>query len=189
LEQQAVTDFIPEGAEKRYAVTKLLDGIEDPWLRDFGEAHLYPPLFVIEPQNSFANAWEVFCCNILNRHEKTTEIYQRKPPEGGVDLHWQSKKTAYQCKSVEESTGKFNVSKAVESLKTALETRKTVPWDKYVLCSNVPLTGPQEQQLRAILPDIELLTPSFWIPRCREQSKHLGGRFLRLERMDGHRAM
>ncbi|MEI8196732.1 MAG: hypothetical protein WCI73_12610, partial [Phycisphaerae bacterium] len=185
LEQQGVRNFIPQGALKRYAVSELLDGIEDQWMREFGAAHLYPPLFVVEPQTSFANAWEVFCCDVLNRQEKTTEIYQRKPPESGVDLYWQQRKIAYQCKSVEESTGKFSLSKAIESLQSALEIRATLPWDKYVLCSNVALTGGQEQKLRKILPEIELLTPSFWLPRCMEQSEHLSNRFRRLVSMDG----
>ena len=189
LEQQGVPDFIPQGAKKRYAVTELLDGIEYPWLREFGESYLYPPLFVVKPQTSFANAWEVFCCDVLNRHEKTTKIYRRKPPEGGVDLYWADKKIAYQCKSVEESTGRFSITKAVRSLKSAIVTRKKLPWKKYVLCGNVALTGPQEQQLRAILPEIELLTPSFWVPRCREQSRYLESRFRRLESMDRRRGI
>jgi len=184
LEQQHVNDFIPPGTEKRYGVAELLDGIEDQWLREFGESHLYPPLFVVAPQTSFDRAWEVFCCDVLNRHDGKKKIRRRKAPEGGIDLYCASEKVAYQCKSVVESTGKFSVSKAVKSLKDALETRKKLPWDRYVICSNVDLTGPQEQQLQAVFPDIEFLTPSFWIPRCREQSRYLGGRFQRLERMD-----
>jgi len=96
---------------------------------------------------------------------------------------------AYQRKSVGESTGRFSITKAVASLNSAIVTRKELPWKKYVLCSNVALTGPQEQQLREILPDIELLTPSFWIPRCREQSKHLESRFRRLESIDRRRGI
>jgi len=148
-------------------------------LREFGELHLYPPLFVVGPQTSFADAWEVFCCDVLNRHYKSNNIRRRKAPEGGIDLYCASEKVAYQCKSVEESTGKFSVSKAVKSLKAALKTAKKLRWDRYVICSNVDLTGPQEQQLRDVFPEI-----SFWIPRCREQSRHLGGRFRRLEPMD-----
>lgn len=159
------------------------DGIGYQRPCDFGESHLYPPMFVVAPQTSFANAWEVFCCDVINRHEKTTNIYRRKPPERGVDLYWQSQQIAYQCKSVEDSAGRFKISKAVASLQSAMKIRETLPWKKYVLCSNVALTGPQEQQLRAILPDIELLTPSFWLPRCQEQSAYLGGRFQRLEPM------
>ena len=100
-----------------------------------------------------------------------------------MDLHWKEENIAYQCKSVEEATGKFNVTKAKESLQRALEIREQLGWEKYVLCSNVYLTGPQEQQLREIFKDIKLLTPSFWVPRCLEQSKYLKDRFNRIVRM------
>ena len=145
---------------------------------------MYPPLFVIEPQTSFADAWEVFCCEVLNRHEKTTEIRRRKPPESGVDLYWPGKKAAYQCKSVEEATGRFSVTKAVESIETALKIRKELPWERYILCSNMDITGTQEAKLKGVWPEIELLTPSFWMPRCREQSQYLRERFRRLVPMD-----
>ena len=184
LEKQVIRDFIPPGADRRYAVMELLDGIEDPWLRRFGEHHLYPPLFVTEPQNSFADAWEVFCCEVLNRYKKTDEIRRRKAPENGVDLYWPAEKIAYQCKSVEDSLGRFSVTKAVESIRSAKTIRKELPWERYVVCSNVDITGPQETKLKEELPEVELLTPSFWMSRCREQSQYLRERFLRLGPMD-----
>ena len=183
LEQERVEDFIPDGAGKRYTVKEMLDGIEFAWLREFGESHLYPPLFVVAPQKSFPDAWEVFCCEVLNRYYKTDKIRQRKPPENGVDLYCPKTKTAFQCKSVEKAAGKFNITNAEESLRRALEIRKTLPWKKYALCSNIALTEPQEKKLRATFPDIEFLTPSFWVARCREQSRYLGDRFRRLEPM------
>lgn len=189
LEQDGAPNFIPEGTKKRYGVAALLDGIEDAWLREFGESHLHPPQFKVAPETSFPDAWEVFCCDVLNRHEKNVEIRRRKPPETGVDLYWPARKSAYQCKSVVDPDGKFNPSMAADSLKSALTIRDTLPWRKYVLCTNVALTGPQEQTLRDIFPDIEFLTPSFWIPRCRDQSEHLSGRFQRLEPMDARRAL
>jgi hypothetical protein len=183
LEQAGAKDFIPQGTKKRYSVTELLDGIEDAWLRDFSEAHFHPPLFRVAPQNSFPDAWEVFCCEVLNRYNKVAEIRQRKPPETGVDLYWPDRQIAYQCKSVEGSAGRFSVTKAVESLRSALTIRSSLPWRTYVVCTNVALTGPQEDRLRRCLPGVEFLTPSFWVPRCREQSEHLGGRFHRLDRI------
>jgi len=180
LEESRQTSFLPEGADRNYTVMELLDGIEDMLIRGwnrFGYRMLQPPFFVVEPETKFSDAWEVFCCDVLNRHHKTTEIYQRKPPEGGVDLYWPARKTAYQCKSVEEETGRFSLTKAMESINSALETRKHLSWEKYVLCSNVVLTGDQERKLREKLPEIELLTPSFWQPRCLEQREHLRDRF------------
>jgi internalin A len=189
LEQAREPDVWPEGAEHSYTVAQLLDGIEDKLIRGwncFGYCMLMPPLFVVEPETTFPDAWEVFCCDVLNRHHKTTGIYQRKPPEGGVDLYWPEKKTAYQCKSVEDGGGRFNVTKALASIDAALETRKRLRWEKYALCSNVLLTGDQERKLREKLGDeeLELLTPSFWQPRCLEQREYLRGRFNILARTD-----
>ncbi|MGA2914459.1 MAG: COR domain-containing protein [Sedimentisphaerales bacterium] len=171
---------------KGYSVVELLSGIEDPLDREFGRFQLYPPFFEILPgEDSFADAWEIFCCDVLNRHEKTTEIIRRKAPEGGVDLLWREKKQAYQCKSViDPATNRFDVSKAVESVKAALAKRKETGWKKFYICSNVDITGPQEKKLREACPrvDMTLLTPSFWLPRCREQHAHLRSRFSELKR-------
>jgi hypothetical protein len=189
LEQQGFSDFIPQGVKQRHSVAKLLDGIEDHVIRGwnrFGYRMLKPPLFVVEPETSFATAWEVFCCDVLNRYYETDAIYQRKPPEGGIDLYWPVKKTAYQCKSVEDENGDFSLSKAKDSIDSALKTREHLPWDKFVLCSNVVLTGEQERKLREKLKEgeLEFLTPSFWQPRCVEQREHLRGRFNVLARID-----
>jgi len=180
LELQKVVDFIPQGTSKRYAVRFLLDGVEAPWGRT--GPHLYPPFFGVEPENSFADAWEVFCCDVLNRHEKTTQIRRRHAPEGGVDLLWREKKIAYQCKSVESGrTGDFDVTKAVESMNVAVACRHQTGWRQYVICTNVELTGKQETKLRQACEeeDIELglRTPSFWVPRCHEQWQQVQARF------------
>jgi hypothetical protein len=182
MEEKGQKDHWPEGAARNYTIAELLDGIEDHLIRGwnrFGYRMLQPPFFVVEPETSFANAWEVFCCDVLNRYYKTDAIYQRKPPEGGVDLYWPEKKIAYQCKSVEDKTGDFSLSKAKDSIDAAQKTREHLPWDKFILCSNVILTGEQERKLREKLKvgELELLTPSFWQPRCLEQREHLYGRF------------
>jgi small GTP-binding protein len=172
--------------KKGYSVAKLLDGIEDPLEREFGRFHLYPPFFEILPgERSFDEAWEIFCCDVLNRHEKTTEIVRRKPPDDGVDLLWHEQKRAYQCKSViDPATGRFDVGKAVESIEAAITKRKETGWETFYICSNVDVTGPQEEKLREKCPGVELklLTPGFWLPRCREQAVHLRGRFSELRR-------
>ena len=180
LEKEQVPNFIPEGASKRYAVRRLLDGVEAPWGRE--GPHLYPPFFGIEPETSFADAWEVFCGDVLKRHEKTTEIRRREPPDDGVDLLWREKKVAYQCKSVESGRiGDFDVTKAVKSMKAAIAHRDKTGWKQYVICTNVELTGKQETNLRQACEEadveLRLLTPSFWIPRCHEQWRHVEARF------------
>ena len=141
---------------------------------------MHPPFFAIEPQATFADAWEVFCCDILNRFEKTTQIRRRAAPEGGIDLLWRERHIAYQCKSVESGgTGDFDVTKALESLEAATKLQQDTGWRQYVICTNVELTGRQESNLRKQCADIDLrlLTPSFWIPRCQEQWREVEGRF------------
>jgi internalin A len=178
LEREGVAEFIPQGATKKYAVAQLLQGIEPPWGAD--GPYLYPPFFGVEPQTKFEDAWEVFCCDILNRHEKTTDIRRRHAPEGGVDLLWCERQIAYQCKSVDSGrTGDFDVGKAVTSIQAAQTKQAETGWKQYVVCTNVDLTGPQEKKLREAAADVDLklLTPSFWIPRCHEQWRHVQGRF------------
>jgi len=142
--------------------------------------HLYPPFFGVEPQTSFADAWEVFCCDVLNRHEKTTHIRRRTAPDAGIDLIWQEKSIAYQCKSVESGkTGDFDVTKALESFEAAKKSQAKIPWKQYIICTNVELTGSQETKIceQCSEVDVRFLTPSFWIPRCHEQWHEVGGRF------------
>jgi internalin A len=188
MEGEGRKDHWPEGAKRNYTIAELLDGIEDQLIRGwnrFGYLMLRPPFFAVEPETNFPDAWEVFCCSVLNRYYRTDSIRQRKPPEGGIDLYWPEKKVAYQCKSVELG-GQFSLTKAMASIDTALETRKDLPWEKYVLCSNVVLTGDQERKLHEKLQEgeLELLTPSFWQPRCLEQREHLQERFNVLARTD-----
>ena len=87
---------------------------------------------------------------------------------------------------MEDEGGRFNLKKAMGSIDAALETRKHLPWEKYVLCSNVILTGEQERKLREKLGEgeLELLVPSFWQPRCLEQREHLRNRFNILAQID-----
>jgi uncharacterized protein YjbI with pentapeptide repeats len=153
-------------------------GIEQLYAREFSKAHLRPPLFNVTSSESFPDAWESFCCEVLNRHEGTTEIYRREPPENGIDLYWPARKIAYQCKSVEDVTGRFNLTRAIKSLQRALQCRRQVPWTKYVLCCNHDITGNQELKLHEVFGAIKLLTPEFWVKRCKEQFQHLGNRFL-----------
>src|SRR5437870_1273843 len=121
------------------------------------EYHLYPPFFEITPEPSFSDAWEAFCCLLLNLRNGTTEIRRRTPPDSGVDLTWSSTKFAYQCKAVESGkAGDFPLSKAIDSVETALQHRASIGWDKYGICTNVDVTGAQEEKIRKVYADVEL---------------------------------
>ena len=131
--------------------------------------HLTPPLFGIEPQTSFDEAWEVFCCELLNLENDTMLIRRRTPPDLGADLIWDEKKVIYQCKSSKDGQGRsFSIDKAEKSIARALANREIIGWQKYVLCTNVNLTGEIEQKLKAVLPEIEILGEAYWVNLCRK---------------------
>jgi hypothetical protein len=136
------------------------------------EYYFYPPFFVVSEENSFSDAWESFCCKLLNLAEKTDEIYRRKPPEQGIDLYYPNKKISYQCKSVESGkSGDFDASKTIESIRSARKIQSELGWEKYVLCTNVDLTGNAESKLRTELPNIILRTKTYWQSLCEANNE------------------
>jgi hypothetical protein len=141
------------------------------------EYHFYPPYFRTDPHLSFAEAWELFCCHLLNLENDTNAIRRRKPPEQGIDLLWWEEGIAYQCKSVEHELGNFRIDKAKTSLKTALEHQANIGWKKYSICTNVTLTGTQETVLRRLWPDIDIYDYSRWQELCRRFHKHIADYF------------
>ena len=142
---------------------------------------LYPPILFFPEENDFSDAWERFCCKLLNIEHTTTEIYVRNPPEQGVDLYFPSKKIAYQCKSVESGkAGDFNVTKAVESIKAAKAIKSSLGWESYVLCTNVAISGKAESTLKAELPEIQLLPNSHWVHMCEKNPIEVERNFRKL---------
>ena len=128
--------------------------------------------------NSFADAWEDFCCKLLNLEERTNQIRRRSPPEQGIDLYYQSKNIAYQCKSVESGKdGEFSVQHAIESMKSAKKAKKDLKWKKYVLCTNVDITGIAEKKLRSEMSDCIVLSKSYWQNLCEKFSPHIKRQF------------
>jgi hypothetical protein len=134
------------------------------------EYHLYPPFFVVDPQPAFDQAWEAFCCELLNLENRTNNIRRRLPPDLGCDLIWEAKKTVYQCKVVESGRSSvLSLDKVKKSIETAKNNKAKLGWRKYILCTNVDLTGSQEEKIKKMLPDIEFLTPSnCWIALCKK---------------------
>lgn len=149
--------------------------------------YLYPPFFIIEPESSFDDAWEAFCCEFLNLENHTNTIRRRRPPDLGCDLIWEEQKVAYQCKAVENSrSGQLNSNKVRESIETAKKNKDTVGWVRYVLCTNVNLTGKQEQKIRMMLPEIEFFTLNYWIALCKKFPSVADTRFHRLISIPQH---
>ena len=130
---------------------------------------LYPPFFVVNEETNFPDSWEIFCCKLLNLKNKTSNIIRRLPPESGVDLFFAEEKTAYQCKSIENClTSGFNITKIKESYNAALNIKSSLGWDKYAVCLNIDLTGVQEANLKRELPNVIILTKSYWINLCNK---------------------
>ncbi|MGE7997603.1 hypothetical protein ACQKOF_02770 [Lysinibacillus sp. NPDC093190] len=131
------------------------------------EYRLYPPFFKDELDSSFADAWERFCLKLIKIENNTEDIKKRKPPESGVDLFYQSKKIAYQCKSLEENSI-YNITNSVKSLKSALQIKESLGWEKYVICANTELTGNQEATLKSLYANIEVKDKEYWIGLCKK---------------------
>lgn len=132
--------------------------------------YLYPPFFVDEQGCDFSEGWERFCLKLLKVEYNTKNIKKRRPPESGVDLFYEEKKIAFQCKSVEENSS-INISKIKDSLKSALKIKDELKWEKYVICVNGELTGNQEGQLKNIYSNIEVRDKEYWIGLCSNYSQ------------------
>jgi len=142
------------------------------------EYYLYPPFLLIEPQNSFADAWEYFCCRLLNLEHQTNKIYVRKPPDRGVDLFWPDEGIAYQCKAVENGTaGGLQLAHVKASFKQALDYQAQIGWRDYILCTNVDLTGPQQEKLLQMYPGLKIQGYSYWMQLCRRFHEQIADRF------------
>src|SRR5260370_42425183 len=104
--------------------------------------YFYPPFFVIDPQTSFDEAWEVFWCEMLNLDNTTNLIRRRVPPDLGADLLWDEERTIIQYKYViNGDSSDLDISKIKQSIDRAKENQVSLGWQKYVLCTNVNLTG------------------------------------------------
>lgn len=139
---------------------------------------LIPPFLHVPEEDGFPDAWEAFCCKLLNLEQGTTGIIRRNPPEQGVDLFYPSKKIAYQCKSIESGkSGDFNVSHAIASYKAALKIKSTLGWVDYALCTNVAVTGTAESSLKDEIPRLLILPASHWIQLCEAKSAAVASNF------------
>lgn len=142
---------------------------------------LYPPIFVVPEETNFPDSWEVFCCKLLNLENKTSEIHRRAPPEDGVDLFYSSKKTAYQCKSIEIGlTSGFNITVIKKSYQSAIAAKKAIGWESYVVCINIDLTGTQISNFKKELPEVQLLQKSYWVTLCEKFNEAVLGNFRKI---------
>jgi hypothetical protein len=137
-----------------------------------------PPYFIIDPQTSFDEAWEVFCCQLLQLEHQTGEIHRRIPPESGVDLFWPAQHIAYQCKSTKKRQGHaLDLAKMKKSLQDAQRIQQDLGWQQYIFCTNVEVTEPQCRALRQIYSHIDFYGPERWDLLCRRFHPSIAHRF------------
>ncbi|MGH1280685.1 hypothetical protein [Bacillus basilensis] len=114
---------------------------------------------------------------IVKIRKINNDIERGTPPEQGVDLHFKEKGIAYQCKSVVGSISGFNITKAVKSLERALCIQKTLPWEQYIVCSNVNLTGNQITKLKEVYSNVDTKGHDYWVGLCEKYSQQVKRNF------------
>ena len=139
--------------------------------------YLYPPFFVVTPQTSFDKAWEDFNLRLLSLENRTADIRRCAPPDHGIDLIWEKEGIVYQCKATEYGE-RINIRKIEQSIQTALSYRSILRWKRYIICTNVTLTGKQQLSLKSFLPEIEFMQQEMWINLCKKFHYAIAERFL-----------
>ncbi|WP_047984594.1 ubiquitin family protein [Ornithinibacillus californiensis] len=139
---------------------------------------LYPPFLKVPEEEDFSDVWESFCFKLLCLERSQNNIHRRNPPEQGVDIFDSTDKIAYQCKSVESGkSGDFNVTQAINSLKSALAIKSQLGWKDYVLCTNVLVSGTSEKKLKEVYPDIIIKSKNNWDLLCEKYNTEVERNF------------
>jgi hypothetical protein len=163
---KVVSTILSASSNPNVTITNSNNGIDR---RKLDMYIFYPPFFIVNGETNFSDSWEEFCCKLLNLENKTSSIVRRLPPENGVDLFFPDEKIAYQCKSIEMGlTSGFNLTKIKDSYNSALKIKPSLGWDKYVICINIDLTGKQSENFKQELPDVTILTKSYWTSLCNK---------------------
>ena len=63
------------------------------------------------------------------------------------------------------------------SIQRALDMQPLIKWQKYILCTNVNLTGKQELKLQQKLPTLDFYTHGYWIDLCKKFHNQIADRF------------
>lgn len=151
---------------------------------------LYPPFLVVPEEEDFADVWEAFCFKLIHLDNISNNMHRRNPPEQGVDIFDQTFKIAYQCKSVESGkSGDFNVTKAIESLESALKIKDQLGWETYIICTNVTVSGTAEQKLKKIYPDLIIKSKNNWEVLCEKYADKVERNFNILVEVPGERVV
>lgn len=135
-------------------------------------------LKILPPDTSFGDAWDSFCLSLLQQEGGFAQFLSLKAPDRGVDILQRSGNVAIQCKSDERGAlGSLAPTASVESLKTAVQHKSSIGWDKYLFATNARYSGDgiekifsEAKKLGLNTSDIEFLGPEYWSDLC---GKHL----------------
>jgi hypothetical protein len=105
------------------------------------------------------------------------------PPDCGIDIYRQSTRDAYQCKSNERGIfGTIDAQQCILSLARASDVRTSVPWSRYWIAMNAPVSGVGLSKINHFatsnaLPAVQFLPPEYWSDLCERHTKHVSGLF------------
>ena len=132
-------------------------------------------LKILPPDNSFGDAWESLCFDLLSEEHGIKSLQRLKAPDGGIDILNRKKEiAAIQCKSHKYGAiGTIPPNESIKSLKSAIISRKEIPWESYVFATNADYSGVGVKKIlsaansHSIGKDvIEFWGPGYWCELC-----------------------
>lgn len=141
-------------------------------------------LKILPPQTTFGDAWEGLCASLLQSEFGCENCLAMNAPDRGVDILLRMDRKAIQCKADERGAiGTISPTKSIESLKTALNHRKSMKWEKYTFASNANYSGSGVEKIFEFANDslissdeISFLGPQYWSDLCEkhfDKVKHM----------------
>ena len=137
-------------------------------------------LKILPPDNSFGDAWESLCFDLLSEEHGIKCLQRLKAPDGGIDILNRKKEiTAIQCKSHKYgASGTIPPNESIKSLKSAIISRKEIPWKSYVFATNADYSGVGVKKILSVANShsigndvIEFWGPDYWCELC---DRHFG---------------
>ncbi len=131
-------------------------------------------LKVTPPDTTFGNAWESLCYDLLLAEHGHDGLQRLNAPDCGIDILRRAAETAIQCKSDERGAfGSLSARESVRSLKSAINSKPSIPWSSYTFATNANYTG---SAVKSILTEgdslgiqsskIQFLGPEYWNDLC-----------------------
>lgn len=132
-------------------------------------------LKILPPDNSFGDAWESLCYDLLSEEHGIKCLQRFNAPDGGIDILNRKKEiTAIQCKSHKYgANGTISPNESIKYLKSAITSRKEIPWKSYVFATNADYSGVGVKKILSTANShslgndvIEFWGPRYWCELC-----------------------